>query len=58
MGSGSSRSARFYVGLARGFVHMCLHEKEEGQCGGESQWSLNHVAGHVAGLVGHHLVSY
>jgi hypothetical protein len=35
--------ARFYVSLARGFVHTCLHEKGKAQGGGESQWRPNHM---------------
>jgi hypothetical protein len=27
VGPWGGRPARFYVGLARGFVHTCLHEK-------------------------------
>jgi hypothetical protein len=27
VGPGGGLSARFYVNLARGFVHTCLHEK-------------------------------
>jgi hypothetical protein len=29
VGPGSGRLAMFYVSLARGFVHTCLHEKEK-----------------------------
>jgi hypothetical protein len=29
------RSARFYVGLARGFVHTCLHEKRKAEVMGK-----------------------
>jgi hypothetical protein len=51
--------ARFYVRLARGFVHTCLHEKGKATAvekvgGGQTTWP----AGHVARLAGHHLVSY
>jgi hypothetical protein len=51
--------ARFYVGLARGFVHTCLHEKGKAKAmekvsRGRNTWP----AYHVARLAGHHLVSY
>jgi hypothetical protein len=51
--------ARFYVGLARDFMHMCLHEKGKAKAvekvgGGQTTW----LADHVAGPAGHHLVSY
>jgi hypothetical protein len=54
-----SRSARFYVNLARGFVHTCLHKKGKAKAvekvsGGQITWS----ASHVARPAGHHLVSY
>jgi hypothetical protein len=29
----ASRPARFYVGLARGFVDTCLHEKGKAKAG-------------------------
>jgi hypothetical protein len=53
----ASRSARFYVSLAHGFTHKCLHEKGEARAlgkvgGGRTTWS----AGHMARPVGHHLV--
>jgi hypothetical protein len=49
----------FYVGFARGFVHMCLHEKGKAMAvekvgGGRTTW----LASHMARLAGHHLVSY
>jgi hypothetical protein len=51
--------ARFYVGLARSFVDMCLHEKGmakavEKDGGGRTTWPV----GHVARPAGHNLVSY
>jgi hypothetical protein len=53
-----SRLARFFVALARGFVHTCLHEKGKAKavetvCGDRTTWP----ASHVAGPAGHHLVS-
>jgi hypothetical protein len=66
MGPGGGRpakspgqSARFYVGLARGFVHTCLHEKGKAKAvekvgGGRTTWP----ASHMARPAGHHLVSY
>jgi hypothetical protein len=53
------RPAWFYVGLARGFVHTCLHEKGKAKVvekvsGGQTTWPT----GHVASPAGHHLVSY
>jgi hypothetical protein len=39
-----SRPVNFYVGLFHDFVHTCLHEKGEGQGGGESRWRPNHMA--------------
>jgi hypothetical protein len=53
------QSARFYVGLARGHVHMCLHEKGKVKVvekvgEGRTTWP----AGHVARPAGHHSVSY
>jgi hypothetical protein len=59
VGPEGGRSAWFYIGLARGFVHTCLHEKQKAKVvekasGGQTIWS----AGHVARSVGHHLVSY
>jgi hypothetical protein len=55
----ASRPARFYVGLAHGFVHTCLHEKGKSKTvekvdGGRTTWPV----GHVARLAGHHLASY
>jgi hypothetical protein len=52
------RSARFYVGLARGFMHTCLHEKGKAKVvdkvgGGLTTWPT----GHMARLASHHLVS-
>jgi hypothetical protein len=46
------RLARFYVGLTRDFMHMCLHEKGKAKVaekvsGGQTTWSA-----------GHHLASY
>jgi hypothetical protein len=46
------RPARFYVGLACGFVHMCLHKKGKVKAvekvgGGQTTW-----------LATHHLVGY
>jgi hypothetical protein len=43
------RPARFYVGLARGFVHTCLHEKGKakamGKVGGDQiTWPVGHMA--------------
>jgi hypothetical protein len=51
--------ARFYVGLPRGFVHTCLHEKGKAKMvekvgGGLTTWSDSHVARPI----GHHLASY
>jgi hypothetical protein len=59
MGSRGGRSANFYVGLAQGFLDMCLHEKEktmavEKVSGGRTHWS----ASHMARPAGRHLVSY
>jgi hypothetical protein len=56
---GGGRPARFYVGLARGFMDTCLHEKGNAKAvekasGGLSTW----LAGHVAWLAYHHLASY
>jgi hypothetical protein len=53
------RPARFYVGLARSFVHTCLHEKEKAKAvekvgGGQTTW----LADHVARPGSHHLASY
>jgi hypothetical protein len=55
----AGRSARFYVGLDRGFVHTCLHKKAKAKAvekvgGGRTTW----LAGHVARPTDHHLVSY
>jgi hypothetical protein len=49
---GRGRLAKFYVGLAHGFVHTCLHEKGKAKVvekvgGDRTTWSA-----------GHHLVSY
>jgi hypothetical protein len=43
------RPARFYVGLARGFVHTCLHKKGKDKAvekvgGGRTTWPAGHVA--------------
>jgi hypothetical protein len=51
--------ARFYVGLARDFMHTCLREKGKAKTvykvgGGQTTW----LAGHVARSVSHHLASY
>jgi hypothetical protein len=51
--------AMFYVGLARGFVHTCLHEKGKAKAvvkvsGSQNTW----LASHVARLADQHLVSY
>jgi hypothetical protein len=53
------RPARFYVGLACGFVDMCLHEKGKAKAaekvvGGLSTW----LVGHVAWSADRHMVSY
>jgi hypothetical protein len=53
------RTARFYVSLAYGFVHTCLHEKEKAKAvekvsGGQITWPT----GHMARLASHHLVSH
>jgi hypothetical protein len=53
------RPARFYVSLACGFVHTCLHDKGKTKAvdkvgGGRTTW----LAGHVARPTGHHLASY
>jgi hypothetical protein len=52
------RPARFYVGLAHSFVHMCLHKKGKAKTvekvsGGQIAWP----AGHVARPTDHHLAS-
>jgi hypothetical protein len=59
MDPGGCRPARFYVSLARGFMHTCLHEKGKAKAvekvsGGQTTWA----AGHVARPADHHLVSY
>jgi hypothetical protein len=51
--------ARFYVGLAHGFVHTCLHEKGKVKAvekvgGHQTIWPT----GHVARPIGNHLPSY
>jgi hypothetical protein len=46
------RSAMFYVGLAHGFVHMCLHEM------GKAKAVENVSGGRTTWPAGHHLVSY
>jgi hypothetical protein len=48
-----------FVGLARGFMHTCLHEKEKAKevekvGGGQTTW----LAGHVARPASHHFMSY
>jgi hypothetical protein len=53
------RSAKFYVGLARSFMHTCPHEKGNTKAvekvgGGQTTWQ----AGHVATPTSHHLASY
>jgi hypothetical protein len=47
-GPGGGWPARFYVGLAHVFVHMCLHEKGK-PSGGESWWRPNHMVGRPRG---------
>jgi hypothetical protein len=59
VGPGGGRLARFYVSLAYGFMHTCLHEKGKAKAvekvdGGQTTWPT----GHVARSAGHHLVSY
>jgi hypothetical protein len=54
-----STPARFYVGLARGFVHTFLHEKGKAKAvdkvgRGRPTWP----AGHVARPAEHHLATY
>jgi hypothetical protein len=60
---GSAKShgqpARFCVGLAHDFMHMCQHEKGKAMVvekvsRGQTTW----LAGHMARPAGHHLVSY
>jgi hypothetical protein len=58
-GMGGRRPARYYVCLARGFMHTCLHEKGKAKVvekvgGGQITWPTDDVARPV----GHHLVSY
>jgi hypothetical protein len=53
------RPARFYVGLARSFVHTCLHKKGKDKAvekvgGGRTTWPADHVAKPAS----HHLASY
>jgi hypothetical protein len=55
----AGRSARFYLGLAYGFVHTSLHEKGKAKTvekvgGGQTTW----LTGHMARPTGHHLASY
>jgi hypothetical protein len=53
------RSARFYVGLARGFVDTCLHEKGKAKAVEKVGGDLStRPADHVAWPAGRHLVSY
>jgi hypothetical protein len=52
VGPGGGWPARFYVSLACGFMHTCLHEKGEAKAvekfgGGRTTW-----------LADHHLASY
>jgi hypothetical protein len=59
VGPWGGRLARFYVGLAHGFMHTCLHEKGKAKAveevsGGRATWP----AGHVARPADHHLASY
>jgi hypothetical protein len=49
VGPGGGRPARFYVGLARGLVHTCLHEKGKAKAvekvnGGQTTLLASHVA--------------
>jgi hypothetical protein len=46
------RPAKFYVGLAHGFMHTCLHEK------GKTKAVEKVSGGRTTWLAGHHLVSY
>jgi hypothetical protein len=48
----SIQSARFYVGLARGFMDTCPHEKGKAKAVEKVGGGLN------TRPVGHHLVSY
>jgi hypothetical protein len=47
-----SRSAGFYVGLARGFLHTCLHEK------GRAKAVEKVSGGQITWPAGHHLACY
>jgi hypothetical protein len=55
----SGRPVRFYVSLARSFVHTCLHEKGKAKAVekvgiGQTTW----LADYMARPANHHLVSY
>jgi hypothetical protein len=52
MDLGGGRPARFYVGLARGFVHTCRHEK------GKAKAVEKVSRGQTTWQAGHHLASY
>jgi hypothetical protein len=59
VGLGGGRPARFYIGLAHGFVHTCLHEKGKAKAvekvgGGRTTWPTHHMAE----LAGHDFMSY
>jgi hypothetical protein len=59
VGPAGGRPASLYIGLARDFMHMCLHEKRKAKVvdkvgGGQTIWP----ADHVARPANHHLVSY
>jgi hypothetical protein len=58
-GPGGGRPARFYVSLASGFMHTCLHEKGKAKAvgkvsGDQTTWPV----GHVARPTGHYMASY
>jgi hypothetical protein len=56
---GGGRPAKFYIGLARGFMHTCLHEKGNAKAVEKvGEGRITWPAGHVARLAGHHLASY
>jgi hypothetical protein len=59
VGKSLGRPARFYVGLAHGFVHTCLHEKGKAKAvekvsEGQTKWPT----GHIARLADHYFASY
>jgi hypothetical protein len=59
VGPRGGRPARFYVGLARGFVHTSLHEKGKAKAvekvgGGQTTWP----GGNMVVLASHHMASY